>query len=102
MPIPAMRGLDECASHAAFVFFDQNFALSSGVGLSDDAFQFHPFHQRGGTGISDLEPTLNVAGGSLAVALDDRHGLRKQVAAAVPAHAGGVEHRAVFVDGLLL
>src|ERR1700721_1105344 len=84
-------------SKAAFFFFDQNFALSGMIGLSDDALEFHSLHQRRGAVISDLQPALNVAGGSLAVALDDRHRLREQVAAAIAAHAGGIEHRAVSI-----
>src|SRR6476660_4252138 len=87
-------------SKAAFFFLDQNFALAGMVGLSDDALEFHPLHQRCGTVISDLQPALDVTGGSLAVALDDLHGLRKQVGAFARAHAGLVEHRAVFVGRL--
>src|SRR5260370_1729359 len=71
------------------------------IGLSDDALEFHSLHQRRGAVISDLQPALDVAGGSLAVALDDRHRLRKQIAATIATHAGGIEHRAVFVGGLL-
>src|SRR6185503_6248261 len=49
----------------------------------------------------DLKPTLNIAGGGFAVPLDDGDSLRKQVAAAVAAHSGGIEYRAVFVARLL-
>src|ERR1700726_4612713 len=95
-----MRSARSCCSKAAFFFFDQDLALSGVIRLADNAFQFHPLHQRGGAVISDLQPALDVAGRGLAVALDDRHRLREQVAAAFGAHAGGIEHRAVFVDRL--
>src|ERR1700721_1539659 len=85
---------------AAFLFLDQNFALAGMIGLSNDAFQFHPLHQRGRTVVADLQPALDVTGGSLAVALDDRHRLREQVAATFGAHAGGIEYRAVFFGWL--
>ena len=71
------------------------------IGLSDDALELHSLHQRRGAVISDLQPALNVAGGSLAVALDDRYRLREQVAAAIAAHAGGIEHRAIFIGWFL-
>src|SRR5580693_312658 len=89
------------ASKTTLFFFDQNFALSRVIGLSDNAFEFHPLHQRRSAIISDLEPALNIAGGRLAVAFDDRDCLREQVAATIATHAGGIEHRAVFVGGLL-
>src|ERR1019366_1320116 len=75
------------SSKAAFFFLDQNFAFSCMIGLADDAFQFHPLHQRRRAVITDLQPALNVAGGRLAIALDDGYRLREQVAAAVAAHA---------------
>src|ERR1700728_2295660 len=67
------------------------------VVLATDALESHPLHQRCGAIISDLQPALNVAGGGLAVALDDRHRLREQVAAAIAAHTGGIEYHTVFV-----
>src|SRR5882762_6008690 len=99
MPSQAILRARSRPSKAAFFFFDQNLAFTGVIGLSDNAFEFHPLHQRRGAVIADLEPALDVAGGGLAVALDDRHGLREQVAAAVSAHAGCIEHRAVFVGG---
>src|ERR1700730_15224388 len=96
-----MRSARSCCSKAAFFFFDQDLALSGVIRLADNAFQFHPLHQRGGAVLSDLQPALDVAGRGLAVALDDRHRLRKQVAPALAAHAGGIKHRAVFVGGFL-
>src|ERR1700721_777423 len=71
------------------------------IGLPDDALKFHSLHQRRGAIISDLQPALNVTGGSLAVAFDDRYRLREQIAAAVAAHGGAVEYRTVFVGRLL-
>src|SRR5256714_12177079 len=84
----------------AFFFFDQNFALSGVIGLPNNALEFHALHQRSGAIIPDLQPALDVTGGSLAVALDDRYRLRKQVAATLATHARGIEHRAVFVGRL--
>ena len=46
----------------AFFFLNENLAFSGMVGLSDDAFQFHPLHQRCSTIIADLQPALNIAG----------------------------------------
>ena len=94
------HGLKTLLSKRAFFLFDQNLALAGVIGLTDDAFEFHPLHQRGGAIISDLQPALNVAGGSLAVPLDDSHRLRKQIASAFTAHGRGIEQRAaLFVGG---
>src|SRR5690242_9347880 len=65
----------------------EDFALAGVIGLADDTFQFHAFHQRGRTVVADLQPALDVAGGRLAVALDDRNRLLEQVAAAIGPHA---------------
>ena len=56
------------------------------IRLPDDAFEFHPFHQRGGAVVADLQPALNIGGRGLAIAFDDRNRLREQVAAAIAAH----------------
>jgi hypothetical protein len=40
---------------------DQNLALACVVGLPDDAFLLHPFHQRRSTIVADLQSPLNVA-----------------------------------------
>ena len=37
--------IDPPPSKAAFLFLDQNLALSGVIGLADDAFEFHPLHQ---------------------------------------------------------
>ncbi len=76
---------------------NEDFALSGMVGLADDAFLFHPLHQRGSAIIADLQPALDVARGGLAVAFDDRDRLPVEVVAVAAAHVGGVEHRAVLV-----
>src|ERR1700720_3408662 len=101
MPSQAILRARSRPSKAAFFFLDQNLAFTGVIGLSDDAFEFHPLHQRRGAVIADLEPALDVAGGGLAIALDDRHGLREQVAAAFAAHAGCIEYRAVLIGRLL-
>src|SRR5271154_5292436 len=81
---------------------NQDFPLAGMIGLSDDAFLFHALHQRGGAVVTDLQPALDVARRSLAVARYDRHRLLVEIAAFGQAHAGCVEDRiAVFVLRLL-
>src|SRR5882757_7687189 len=89
-------------SESAFFFLDQNLAFAGVIGLADDAFEFHPLHQRGCAVIADLQPALNVGSRGLAVAFDDRNRLREQVAGAAiaAAHAGGIEYRTVLVGRL--
>src|SRR5690242_19167880 len=88
-------------SEALFFLGHQNLALSGVIGLTDDAFLFHAFHQRCGAVVADLQAALDVARGSLAVAFDDGHGLREQIAAALATtHAGRIEHRAVLLARL--
>src|SRR5689334_14373108 len=80
---------------------NENLAFAGMVGLAHNAFELHTLHQRGGLVVADLQPTLDVAGGSLAIAFDDCNGLRKQIAAAIATHAGGIEHRAVLLARLV-
>src|SRR5689334_4976604 len=84
------------ALEAFFFLRGEYLAFAGVVGLADDAFEFRPLRQRGGTVVADLQAALDVAGRGLAVAFDDRNRLREQVAAAVGAQAGGIEHRAVL------
>src|SRR5215831_9801524 len=87
-------------SKAAVFVGNEYLAFARVIGLPDNAFEFHSLHQRGRAVITDLQPALNVAGGRLAVAFDDRNRLREQIAAAVNSHAGSIEHRAVFLARL--
>ena len=45
---------------SAFFFLDQNFAFAGVIRLPNDAFLFHPLHQRCCAVIADLQPALNV------------------------------------------
>jgi hypothetical protein len=45
MAIPALNAPDQAFSKSAFLFLDQDLALSGVIGLADDAFEFHPLHQ---------------------------------------------------------
>src|SRR5262245_44313434 len=81
---------------------DQNFTFSGVVRLADNAFVFHPLHDRSSTSVADLQAALNVAGGGLAVANHDLHGLLIEVAALARAHGGLVEQRVVGILAFLL
>src|SRR5438874_3160645 len=77
---------------------DEDLALPSVIGLPDHALLFHALHERGGPVVADLQPPLDVAGGSLAVTPHDLNRLLIKVAAiGLSPHAGRVEHR-VSVD----
>src|SRR5262249_23319338 len=76
------------------VFFaDQDLALTGGVGLAHDAFLLHALHERSRPVVADLQPALDVAGRSFAVAHDHLHRLLVEVAALALAHAAGIEDR---------
>src|SRR5262249_50301452 len=77
--------------------FNQDPPFTDVIRLADNAFLLHPFHQRGGTVVANLQTTLNIAGRSLAVARHDRNRLLIKIAAFAGAHRGRVEERiAVF------
>src|SRR4051794_10536678 len=66
--------------------FHQDFALAGMVGLADHTFQFHPLHECRRPVVADLQPALDVAGGSLAVAGHDLHRLLVEIGAIARAH----------------
>jgi hypothetical protein len=51
------------ASSIVLVVFaaNQDFALAGMIRLADHAFLFHPFNERGGAIIADLQPALDIA-----------------------------------------
>src|SRR5262249_54344589 len=73
-------------------FADQDFTLAGVIGLPDDTLFLHSFHERGSAVIPDLQPTLDVAGRSLAIAHDDGHGLLIEVGALALTHSGRIEN----------
>src|SRR5215470_1692905 len=81
----------------AFVIFaaNQDFALAGVIWLANDAFLFHPFDERGGAIIAELEPALDVARRRLAVPDHDLDGLLVEVGALGIAHAGRIEYSAI-------
>src|SRR5262249_44680027 len=42
--------------------FNQDLPFTGVIRLADNAFLLHPFHQRGGTVVANLQTTLNIAG----------------------------------------
>src|SRR5262249_32754301 len=68
--------------------FNQDFPLTGMIRLADHALRFHAFHQRGGTVVANLQPPLNIAGRSLAVARHNRHRLLIKIAALARSHRG--------------
>src|SRR5580704_7629222 len=63
------------------------------IRLANDTLLLHPLHQRRSPVIADLQPALDIAGRSLAVAGHDLHRLLIEIAALGAAHRGSVEDR---------
>src|SRR5690606_198255 len=71
------------ASIRLFGALDENLALARVIRRAHDTLFFHPLNDGGGAVIADREPPLDVAGGRLAVAQHDLHGLAIEVGAVV-------------------
>src|SRR6202030_4558058 len=76
---------------------NQDFAFAGVIRLSNHAFLFHPFNERGCAIIADLQPTLDIAGRSLAVPGHAVHRLLIDIGTLGTTHSGRIKYRAAFV-----